>query len=134
MSILNENFIAQCEHLCCRECDHAVARQSDVFAMSEEGPQGAFVNPFGHVHETLTVHRAEGLRTTTQPTYEFSWFPGYAWSIVECSFCRNHMGWLFTTGDGNLRPAKFWGLCRGSLKPRLKEAQTGDEGVFTMVM
>lgn len=69
-------LLQKCEFLCCRECDHPVARQTDVFAMSKEGPQGAYVNPLGHVHETLTVHRTDGLRTTTPPTTEFSWFPG----------------------------------------------------------
>ena len=68
--------VLQCESLCCRECDYAVARQSDVFAMSKVGPQGVYVNPFGHVHETITVHRVDGLSVTTPPSTEFSWFPG----------------------------------------------------------
>ena len=69
-------LLERCESLCCRECDHSVAKQTDVFAMSKEGPQGAYVNPLGHVHETLTIRRTEGLRTTTAPTTDFSWFPG----------------------------------------------------------
>ena len=69
-------LVLQCEYLCCRECDHPVARQSDIFAMSKEGPQGNYVNPFGHVHETLTVHRVDGVTTTTPPSNDFSWFPG----------------------------------------------------------
>ena len=119
--------------------------------MSKEGPQGVYVNPFGHVHETITVHRVDGLSVTTPPSTEFSWFPGYftvvlfisnsiyqlflffsyAWSIVECSYCHNHMGWLFTANDRHLQPASFFGLCRRSLKPRLK---VNDESEFVAVM
>ncbi|KAK4014670.1 hypothetical protein OUZ56_027187 [Daphnia magna] len=125
------SVLQRCEFLCCRECDYAVARQTDVFAMSKEGPQGVYVNPFGHVHETVTVHRVDGLSVTTPPSTEFSWFPGYAWSIVECSYCHSHMGWLFTANDRHLQPASFWGLCRRSLKPRLK---ANDESEFVVVV
>lgn len=126
------SILQKCQVLCCRECDHAVARQTDVFSMSKEGPQGAYVNPFGHVHETLTVHKADGIRVITPPSTEFSWFPGYSWAITECAYCRNHMGWLFTATKNHLRPTKFWGLCRGSLKPLLKIDD--EDGKFTLVM
>lgn len=55
----------------------------------------------------------------------------YAWSIVECSYCHSHMGWLFTANDRHLQPASFWGLCRRSLKPRLK---ANDESEFVVVV
>merc|ERR1712071_718992 len=126
------SILQQCQILCCRECDHAVARQTDVFSMSKEGPQGAYVNPFGHVHETLTVHKADGIKVITPPSTEFSCFPGYSWAITECAYCRNHMGWLFTATKSHLQPEKFWGLCRGSLKPRLKIDDGEDK--FTLVM
>ncbi|EFX70803.1 hypothetical protein DAPPUDRAFT_112386 [Daphnia pulex] len=125
------SILQRCESLCCRECDYAIARQTDVFAMSKIGPQGVYVNPFGHVHETITVHRVDGLSVTTPPSTEFSWFPGYAWSIVNCSYCRSHIGWLFTANDRHLQPASFWGLSRQSLKPRLK---VNDESEFIAVM
>ena len=30
-----------------------------------------------------------------------SWFPGYAWTIAYCGFCRNHLGWKFTIARAN---------------------------------
>jgi hypothetical protein len=45
--------------------------------MSRDGPQGAYVNPFGVVHETLTVYKVDGVVARTPPSTEFSWFPGY---------------------------------------------------------
>ena len=43
----------------CRRCYQELADQSDIFSMSSEGPQGAFVNPGGHLHETLTVYKVK---------------------------------------------------------------------------
>lgn len=58
--------------------------------MSKEGPQGVYVNPFGHVHETITVHRVDGLSVTTPPSNEFSWFPGYVEVLTISSFPLFH--------------------------------------------
>jgi len=102
----------------CAECEERVASADDVFAMSAEGPQSIYVNPNGHLHETLTLHRATGLRCITRPSTEFSWFPGYAWEIAQCAHCSSHMGWRFTAARRGLRPAAFWGICRRSLAVR----------------
>ena len=74
-----------------RRCGKQLGDQQHIFSMSKEGPQGAFVNPGGHVHETLTLHKAKNLRLIGDPSTQYSWFPGYAWTIVECSGCW----WLF---------------------------------------
>ncbi|ESO12237.1 hypothetical protein HELRODRAFT_63317 [Helobdella robusta] len=83
---------------------------------------GTYVNPGGHVHETLTVYHANNLSTVGRPSTESSWFPGYAWTIAQCSSCRKHMGWKFTLDkkDPYVNPQKFWGLCRTSLIPNLR--------------
>ena len=44
--------------------------------MSQEGPQSAYVNPSGHVHETLTLYTVKGIRTVGASSTEYSWFPG----------------------------------------------------------
>lgn len=44
--------------------------------MSMEGPLGAYVNPGGHVHETLTVYKIQNLGLIGHPSTEHSWFPG----------------------------------------------------------
>ena len=47
-----------------------------MFSMSQEGPQSAYVNPGGHVHETLTLTKAKSLTLVGSSSTEFSWFPG----------------------------------------------------------
>ncbi|GAB1601965.1 protein cereblon-like isoform X1 [Argonauta hians] len=111
------SIMQNCSILCCRKCDLEVANKNDVFSMSLEGPLAAYVNPGGHVHETVTVYKAKGLTLIGQPSTENSWFPGYAWTIINCSQCGSHMGWRFTAAKRKLAPQKFWGLCRASLIP-----------------
>ncbi|XP_063231995.1 protein cereblon isoform X2 [Bacillus rossius redtenbacheri] len=122
---LELSVLEKCRVLCCRDCQSKVAEQKDVFSMSVEGPQGTYVNPGGYIHETVTVHRAKGLRTVEeQPSTEYTWFPGYAWTIAECRGCRRHMGWRFTATKAHLKPARFWGLCRRSLYLQFKSDGT----------
>ncbi|XP_069693339.1 protein cereblon isoform X2 [Periplaneta americana] len=119
------SVLEKCQMLCCRDCDAHVADPRDTFSMSVEGPQGTYVNPGGFVHETLTLHKAVGLRCVNEdPSTEYSWFPGYAWTIAECRQCHKHMGWKFTATHKALKPQKFWGVCRRSITNRLV---AGDE-------
>ena len=86
VEMLEENIDINCMYQC-RRCGKQLGDQQHIFSMSKEGPQGAFVNPGGHVHETLTLHKAKNLRLVGEPSTQYSWFPGYAWTIVECSGC-----------------------------------------------
>lgn len=113
-------IVRKCSVLCCSSCDTKIVGKSDLFSMSLDGPLGAYVNPNGWVHETLTFYRASGIRLRGKPTAQNSWFPGYAWTIAECAQCADHLGWRFTAVKKGLSPSKFWGLTRASLRPTLK--------------
>ncbi|KAK2587505.1 hypothetical protein KPH14_003204 [Odynerus spinipes] len=103
----------------CSHCDAFIAHQSNMFPMSKEGLQSTYCNGVGDIYETITVYHAEGLKLSTHPpSTEYSWFPGYAWTIANCKNCYSHMGWKFTAVDSNLKPKSFWGLTRKSLKNR----------------
>ena len=69
-------FPFQCTVLYCRDCNLLIANKKDVFSMALEGPLGAYVNPGGHVHETLTLYNAQGLTLIGRSSTEHSWFPG----------------------------------------------------------
>ena len=113
------SLMEQCPVLCCRNCNEEIGKQEDIFSMSSEGPQGAYVNPGGYVHETLTLYKAKNLSLIGAPSTEYSWFPGYAWTICQCRYCDSHMGWKFKATKPNMVPKKFWGLSRRSLRPQL---------------
>jgi len=123
--------------LVCRRCGEQVADQSDIFSMSKEGPQGAYVNAHGAVHETLTVYKAKNLRLLGQPSTEYSWFPGYSWTITECGGCGDHTGWKFIATTRKLSPDKFYGFSRRSVEPKVEIPSSGVEepaGEFRAVM
>ncbi|XP_014676590.1 PREDICTED: protein cereblon-like isoform X2 [Priapulus caudatus] len=121
-------ILLKCSVLRCSECRADIAGKRDVFSMSLGGPMAAYVNPGGHVHEMITVIAARNLHLVGGPSTENSWFPGYAWTILNCRGCHQHMGWKFTdvSGDRRLEPHQFWGLCRGSLVPGLSRPGNAD--------
>lgn len=103
---LLENFdLVRCKH-----CQTVIGKRSDMLVMSSDGPLGAYVNPGGYVHEVITLHETNGLALSGSPVKEYSWFPGYAWTITNCSTCERQMGWLFTATNKQLRPRSFWGI------------------------
>ncbi|KAL6433699.1 hypothetical protein ACFW04_005755 [Cataglyphis niger] len=106
----------------CVNCESFIGRQSHMFPMNKEGPQGTYVNPGGIIHETITFYHVQGIMLSdAAPSTEYSWFPGYAWTIAICKGCHHHVGWKFTAVHNNLRPKTFWGLTRRSLKNKKKK-------------
>ncbi|CAI9267840.1 unnamed protein product [Lactuca saligna] len=94
----------------CKSCQTVIASRSDMLVMSSDGPLGAYVNPSGYVHEIMTLLKANGLALIGVPSEEYSWFPGYAWTIAYCATCEYQMGWLFTATKKKLKPRSFWGI------------------------
>lgn len=113
-------ILRDCRVLMCKECNTKIADREDVFSMSQSGPQGAYVNPHGYIHEMITVRKATSVYLNGRPSTQYSWFPGYAWTILQCSGCHCHLGWKFTASNKSLLPKKFWGLCRAAIKPALQ--------------
>ncbi|XP_050419400.1 protein cereblon [Patella vulgata] len=112
-----------CTVLQCKYCNAPIANKNDVFSMAVEGPMGAFVNPAGHVHETLTIYNVQNIQLIGRSSTEHSWFPGYSWKIAQCRSCANHMGWKFKATHKNFTPQLFWGMCRSSLVPGMKSGE-----------
>ena len=56
---------------------------------------GTFVNAHGIVHQIMTTRFSQMITMLSEPTEEHSWFPGYAWTIINCAICGNHLGWRF---------------------------------------
>ncbi|KAF4527052.1 hypothetical protein B566_EDAN001602 [Ephemera danica] len=107
------SFLSQCRWLCCQVCGSQLASTEDTFCMSVEGPQGTYVNPSGFVHETMTVKKAKNVVMIGGASGDYSWFPGYSWTIAQCSSCNTHVGWLFTSTK--LSPPMFFGLSRSAI-------------------
>ncbi|KAL3633485.1 hypothetical protein CASFOL_022247 [Castilleja foliolosa] len=98
------------DKLRCKTCQTLIAKRSDMLVMSDDGPLGAYANPHGFVHEVMTLMRTDGIAVSGPPVKEFSWFPGYAWSIAECITCGTQLGWHFSASSKKLKPQAFWGI------------------------
>ncbi|XP_063282725.1 protein cereblon isoform X2 [Pelobates fuscus] len=122
------DIMSKCTSLCCKHChDTEITTKNEIFSLSLCGPMAAYVNPHGYVHETLTVYRAFNLTLVGRASTENTWFPGFAWTIAQCSICGSHMGWKFSAVRKDLSPQKFWGLTRSALLPRIPEAEDEED-------
>lgn len=67
-------------------------------------------NPAGLTFTIGCFDEAPGCTQAGAPTGEFTWFPGYRWSIALCIRCRKHLGWVFL-GSAD----RFYGLILSEL-------------------
>lgn len=108
--------------LCCASCVTTIARRENIFAMSSEGLHSNYCNPGGYVHDIVTLSKVSNVVLSGNPSLEFSWFPGYTWTIAVCLQCGSHLGWRFDSTKKSLRPRMFWGLCRNYITPQEEDA------------
>jgi len=109
-------IVSQMNYLACNNCGDIKCEVSDLINLSVEANGTHFVNPSGMVHDLFTVGRINNAAVRGHPSNEFSWFPGYAWTVVVCSNheCNSHLGWKFTSQK--LLPRRFYGISRRSFR------------------
>jgi cereblon len=100
--------------LYCAHCRSLISDRDQIFFPRAETPL-IFANPAGHVFELLTVRAAVGLIVLGDPTLQATWFPGYAWRVVLCACCMNHLGWHYEATTSGCDPSHFYGLLRAAL-------------------
>lgn len=93
----------------CKYCRLDIALQKDVFCLSKYGMQSNYVNPNGNVFEAITVLSAKNFDLSGRPSKQFTWFPGYAWTVMQCK-CMQHLGWKFTTTNKRFSPTSFFAI------------------------
>lgn len=113
----------------CAVCSSQVSHEKHVFGMTADGPMSTFSNPGGIIHELLTVRAAWAVMDEGTPTDAFTWFPGYAWTVLYCWRCYNHLGWRFTAMQPTLLPRTFVGLRRAALSVPRSDAEEGSSVV-----
>ncbi|XP_013197741.2 protein cereblon [Amyelois transitella] len=119
---METGLIAQKSLLCCSSCVGEIAHREHMFAMSSDGVHSNYTNLGGYMHDIVTVSQAHNTELSGAPSAEYSWFPGYTWTILLCANCMAHVGWRFDAMKRNLRPQQFYGLCRNYVQPRADRA------------
>lgn len=74
--------------------------------------------------DPLIIHSR--LVSSTEPSEEYTWFPGFHWTFASCFSCGDHLGWVFWTpskeNESQLLPG--WDYCFISLiVTKLREKQ-----------
>ncbi|XP_017775050.1 PREDICTED: protein cereblon, partial [Nicrophorus vespilloides] len=114
---LELSFLRLKRNICCSRCGSYISELDKVFAMSKDGVQSNYCNPFGIVYETLTVTECENVSLEGYPSKKFTWFPGYYWTILKCKTCTGHLGWRFKSDK--LSPPTFYGLGRSCVEIKI---------------
>ncbi len=88
----------------CRRCSLPVTTVRERVARNG-GHLHTMFNPAGIVYEIGCFRTAPGCLPHGPASLEFTWFAGYAWQVVFCVGCAEHLGWFYTAGDDG-----FFGL------------------------
>jgi hypothetical protein len=103
--------------LLCRACRSPITSESELVPIEGHRLHHR-TNPHGIEFEFGCFRSAPGAEVCGQPTSDFSWFAGYAWSFSMCRSCDGHLGWHF---EG--REPSFHGL----ILDRLTSEEPGEE-------
>ncbi|CAH8452994.1 unnamed protein product [Heterobilharzia americana] len=108
----------------CASCDANITSNQYIVCLAQEGSSQTYINPSGILHDIITVSQVipNSISPVGEASSEYSWFPGYSWTITNCSGCYQHIGWLFTALNDQLRPRRFWGIRRQAVVPGLISA------------
>jgi hypothetical protein len=79
----------------CIVCNKKITSDKDRFEFNNQS-EFQFINPGGYYYNILTFSDADGCIELGEPTLEFTWFEGHAWSYAVCSRCSNHLGWKYS--------------------------------------
>ncbi len=90
----------------CASCAQVIASPEDGLAIGGHH-EHAFCNPHGYLYRVGCFGEARGLAPVGEETLAWSWFAGFAWTIMVCGVCDTHLGWRYRASSGG---RVFFGL------------------------
>jgi len=118
------------DHMLCRRCGKditaskdftsvptvkALRQRNDTILMQNNTLIQLFENPEGARFEVIATKNAN-VKTFGEAVEEYSWFPGFSWTIVLCPSCGWHLGWKFEPKDEDTDEIfSFFGLILSNL-------------------
>ncbi|MGB0747932.1 MAG: cereblon family protein [Magnetospiraceae bacterium] len=90
----------------CKQCD-AVIADADARIPVHGAHEHDFQNPAGLGFRISCFAAAPGVIEQGTPSFDFTWFPTYAWRVARCAHCSWHLGWSY---EGAEAPRVFHGL------------------------
>ncbi len=102
---------ARASWLVCVDCGRRITTEQARIEMLGRHSH-TFTNPHEITYRIGCFRDAAGCSHAGASTYEFTWFPGYAWRLALCTACGAHLGWLYRKSDGSC----FHGLILNRLR------------------
>jgi hypothetical protein len=78
----------------CRRCGQEITLAEYAVTISGRH-EHTFTNPAGVTFQIGCFSIAAGCAVYGAPVLEFTWFPGFAWSVCLCANCMLHLGWFY---------------------------------------
>jgi hypothetical protein len=78
----------------CRRCASGIAKDKDR-VVRNGSHRHLLMNKGNYVFDVACFADAPGCRFHGSPTFDFTWFPGFAWSYADCRACGAHLGWRY---------------------------------------
>lgn len=97
----------------CSLCKNLITSSENIFEVSGMGSRHHFVNSFGFDFNLITFIYCENVIGVSEAIAENTWFPPYAWVVLNCVICGDHLGWLYQNEDRD--PKRFYGLIQEKL-------------------
>ena len=94
----------------CRQCLHGITSTAQRKIIGGAHAH-TFANPEGIVFDIVCYRDAWGCTYVGPTSPQFTWFAGFVWRIAVCANCHVHLGWRFSTPEGNF----FHGLITNRL-------------------
>ncbi|HLC15108.1 MAG TPA: cereblon family protein [Thermodesulfovibrionia bacterium] len=98
----------------CRICRTVISEERFLLEVSGSAFEHTFANPHGYRFNIYTFSECQSVIDASKHSFEHTWFPGYAWVIVCCAVCMEHLGWRFESA--NEKPSLFFGLIKEKLE------------------
>lgn len=81
-------------NLLCRACSNPITSRDERVELAG-AHNHTFANPGGHIFIIGCFRAAGGCISASAETMDFTWFESYAWSMVACRVCMEHLGWRY---------------------------------------
>ena len=94
----------------CRVCGNRISTLDAIIVVNGQH-RHTCTNPAGITFEIGCFSSAPGCLIYGIPTYEYTWFEGYSWSLAFCSRCATHLGWYYQSEEEG-----FFGLILNRLR------------------
>jgi hypothetical protein len=101
--------LSEDQPILCQQCRTVITTATAAIELAGQHAH-RLTNPADVTFEVV-LYREANCVAQGPPTWEHSWFTGFAWQLALCGRCAMHLGWLYTKPES----LGFYGLIKTQL-------------------